>query len=550
MKKILMTLAAVLCCTMTMTVFTACSVEDNSITAPAYEQQDVTILFYGHGGGTLDAFLINNIRQLYKARRSCYDNVKVVVEYKFSSKDNLPHFDSDEAEKEFLSNVELMGEDTINDSINSEDYVRWMNPEGYSTFRFILDPDQNLHQQAAASYLPDPNCDITCPDSLTNFISWAVKACPAKHYVLILSDHGSGYTPDDEIFDEDSQKGMTRGVIYDFGNNLHHFTAKSLANAIKASGIRPGAIYFDACLMNTLEYQFELKDVTDYIVASTYVVPGAGGLYDALLEWLSRASGNLEYGLKKYIEIATKNWDIDDFPLPLYNDLTVSSTAGFNQLGIAMREFTDRLCYTYQNGTAEQRQKIDNVTKNAVKTSNNNPSYDAAKYMASIMRALPEVYDDAFYDQLATAFNNCIVDQATSKYLRERNYQVDFSVMLATKGTYKYAYWDQTENETGTAFIYTLTKVQDYHADGTTTTYDVNNGLFSNTGEADYTLEYKDKGHWGGTLESTYGRLAFDQATGWSRWLMLNEQEPQIWSRNDFFADLPEGDLSEDTSKK
>ena len=550
MKKNLMTLAAVLCYAMTMTVFTACSVDDNSTTAPAYEQKDVTIMFYGHGGSTLDAVIINNIRQLYQARHSCYDNVKVVVEYKFSSKEDIPHFNSDEEKEEFLSNVELMGEDAINDNIDSNDYIRWMDPEGYSTFRFILDPDQNLHQQAAASYLPDPNCDITCPDSLTNFINWAVKACPAKHYVLILSDHGNGYTPDDEIFLDDPQKGMTRGVIYDLGNNLNHFTAKSLANAIKASGIRPSSIYFDACNMNTLEYQFELKDVTDYIVASTYAVPGAGGLYDALLEWLSRASGNLEYGLKKYIEIATKNWDNDDFPLPLYNDLTVSSTAGFNQLGTAMREFIDRLCYTYQNGTAEQRQRIDNVTKNAVKIDNWNPSYDAAKYMASIMKALPEVYDDAFYYQLATAFNNCIVSQATSKYLQEHNYQVDFSVMLATKGTYKFAFWDQTENETGTAFIYTLTSVTDYHANGTTTTYDVNNGVFSNTGEADYTLEYKSGEYWGGTLESTYGRLAFDQATGWSRWLMLNEQEPQIWSRYGFFADLPEGDLSEDTTKK
>ena len=37
------------------------------------------------------------------------------------------------------------------------------------------------------------NCDIAHADSVTNFINWAVKACPAKHYVLIVSDHGGGY---------------------------------------------------------------------------------------------------------------------------------------------------------------------------------------------------------------------------------------------------------------------------------------------------------------------------------------------------------------------
>lgn len=81
MKKILTTLAAVLCCAATMPVFTACSVDDNQVTAHAYEQQsDVTVLFYGHGGGSLDECLIENLRQFYKAKRSCYNNVKVVVE--------------------------------------------------------------------------------------------------------------------------------------------------------------------------------------------------------------------------------------------------------------------------------------------------------------------------------------------------------------------------------------------------------------------------------------------------------------------------------------
>jgi hypothetical protein len=31
---------------------------------------------------------------------------------------------------------------------------------------------------------------------------------------------------------------------------------------------------------------------------------------------------------------------------------------------------------------------------------------------------------------------------------------------------------------------------------------------------------------WNGTLDATYGQLRFDQLTGWSRWIRLNEQEP------------------------
>ena len=47
MKKILMTLAALFCCTMTMTVFTACSVNDNNDpVTPLEPRADYTIMSY------------------------------------------------------------------------------------------------------------------------------------------------------------------------------------------------------------------------------------------------------------------------------------------------------------------------------------------------------------------------------------------------------------------------------------------------------------------------------------------------------------------------
>ncbi len=33
-------------------------------------------------------------------------------------------------------------------------------------------------------------------------------------------------------------------------------------------------------------------------------------------------------------------------------------------------------------------------------------------------------------------------------------------------------------------------------------------------------------GSWGSTGDKTYGNLAFDKATGWSRWLKMNQQLP------------------------
>ena len=70
--------------------FVACSVNDDPVVSSdepidkTEDLADVTILFYGHGGGNLDGSIIENIRQFYKADESAHEKVKIVAQYKFS----------------------------------------------------------------------------------------------------------------------------------------------------------------------------------------------------------------------------------------------------------------------------------------------------------------------------------------------------------------------------------------------------------------------------------------------------------------------------------
>lgn len=538
-------------CAMTMTMTSCTSDNDDNPVTPLEPESlaDVTVLFYGHGGGNLDQYLIGNLRQFYQALPSCYENVKVAVEYKFSNEENFPLWNNEDA-KNILSNyLNQMGEDTAEAELNNKYYIHWMNPEGNSTFRFVLDPAQTLRCQAAGNYLPGNNSDFTNPDSLTNFINWAARQCPAHKYVLVLSDHGGGYFPADEIDNNDAaQARMTRGVIYDNGHDGQHFTAKSLARAIKAADIHLDAVYYDACLMNCLEYQFELKDVTDYIVASTYIVQGSGGIFDTLVECLSGASENLDYAFGKYVEYAARNWDKNyNGSSPFYSDITTTSTANLNRLGELLREFTDRLCDTYQHGTDLQRQQIDNVTRNAVKIVSSYPYYDISKYTTAIMNALPEVYDKEFSNELKESFISCAIGQYTSQYLLDHGYKVDYSVLLGANGSCAYTSWNFDYSKDWTTIIRrTLTHMYYYQADGTVSMYKVIDGDFTAEGESDYSLDIIGNGSWGGTLESVYEQTAFDRMVGWSRWLRLNQQEPSLWCPNEFGYSLPDGDVSDD----
>ena len=50
---------------------------------------DYTIIFYGHGGGNLDAGLYYNLRQFYQGKVESYEHVSIVSQYKFSTAKNL-----------------------------------------------------------------------------------------------------------------------------------------------------------------------------------------------------------------------------------------------------------------------------------------------------------------------------------------------------------------------------------------------------------------------------------------------------------------------------
>ena len=531
-------------------VFTSCSSDndDDPVVHPDEPQQqlaDYTVIYYGHGGGNLDMQLMSNLMQFYFGDDESYRNVSVAVQYKFSSLESMQSLY--EQYVGMLGHYFEPGTPDYEEGLKELELFKSYYPFAGKTARFVVDREKAFisgdedgevpSEPDMSAFIGPDNADITRTDSLTNFINWAAQTCPARKYILVLSDHGGGYLPNDEVSDAaDADARKTRGVVYDDGYDGRHFTAKTLTQAIRQSSVRPSVVYLDACLMNTLEYLFELKDLTDYIVASTFN-SYAGPPYDTFIECLSAASDNLKYALEKYIEYDAKHFDelakMDHLDI-FYNDITVTETARLNKLGKVMREFTDRLCDTYKNGTAEQKQKINDVTKNAVKISKDNPSYDIGRYMEGMRKALPEVFDDAFWTDLKSAFNNCIAAQYASQYLLDHDYQVDYSVLMARKGVYQRTTWT---SGTESMILYDLSN---YHPDGKLTTYLVENGEFKADFVPDYQLKVESEGQWGGTLESVYGALAFDKATGWSRWLMLNEQQPSLWCNNDFKTPLPD----------
>jgi len=549
MKKILMA-TAVITLMMTMTMLTSCSVDDNP--APNLVQEELaeaTIMWYGCGGSDVDAFILENFRTFYQAQAKNYDRVNVVAQYKTSFEPTLYEGQDYNAIVQWGNETAAKYCEEELESVDNSNYFYLCHPQAGASYRFALDPQKPLYKQfQEMEPYGQPNADCTCPDSLTNFINWAAKTYPAKKYILMLADHGCGYLPCDDTAEAASSP-KTRGLIFDDGYQVNStdkcFSAKSFARGVRSANVRIDGIVLYLCLMNNMEFLYDVKDVTDYIASSTYIMWADGGAFGSLVDNMAEGK-DTKTALSNFVEATVDSWDAafydpQDSEDPAYYDLTLTETKRLDDLAPVLREFTDRLVNTYQNGTAEQHAAIDECTSNAVKVNNTEPFYDLAKYMASLFMALPDVFDQDLYNRVKTTFNGCIAHQRYAKYLTNHNYQVDYSMMLAVKGTYvRYEYYTDEygwDKDLATALA--------YYTDGTIEQYKYVGGSGDDSSDGSLAhYELLDKGTWGSTFADTYQLTTFDRLVGWSRWLLLNEAAPPAWSPSSFYFKLPLDDMS------
>ncbi len=110
---------------------------------------------------------------------------------------------------------------------------------------------------------------------LVDFVSWAKRTAPAKHYMLIVWNHGSGWLKDI------NQDIWLRGISYD-DESGNHLSTPDLGQALAAVG-KLDIYASDACLMQMAEVGYQIKDYADYLVQSEETEPADGYTYNTLL---------------------------------------------------------------------------------------------------------------------------------------------------------------------------------------------------------------------------------------------------------------------------
>jgi clostripain len=162
-----------------------------------------------------------------------------------------------------------------------------------SARRYYITRDDDL--QAIGSELIEDLGEVNMadPQTLVDFVVWAAENYPADKYVLIMSDHGTGWPggwsdPDPSVPTDNSLP-----ITAALGNDLYLMEIdQALADIRAQTGIDQfELIGMDACLMGGAEIFAALAPHARYAVASQEVEPALGWAYAGFLEELATNPG-------------------------------------------------------------------------------------------------------------------------------------------------------------------------------------------------------------------------------------------------------------------
>ncbi|MDR1602967.1 MAG: hypothetical protein LBS42_11150 [Tannerella sp.] len=165
------------------------------------------------------------------------------------------------------------------------------------------------------------------PEVFADVLKRVVETYPADSYGLILFSHASGWLPEGTL-------SSPRSLVQDEGENTW-MDITDFAAAIPDAQF--DYIIFEACFMAGIEVAYELRNKTEYIVASSAEIlsPGFKGIYETSMNELFNKNASL--GLVKFTKDAYDAVDAQTGELRSAT-FSVIETKGLNVLSDWLRE--------------------------------------------------------------------------------------------------------------------------------------------------------------------------------------------------------------------
>ncbi len=124
----------------------------------------------------------------------------------------------------------------------------------------------------------DNEIDMGDPETLREFVEWATSSYPAEHYMLVLWNHGDGWTIARPF------RVSTRAICFDDASGTQ-LDVDQVRAALEGTQ-RLDIIGLDACLMQMIEIAYEFRGLATIMVGSEETEPDLGWDYEQGLEGL------------------------------------------------------------------------------------------------------------------------------------------------------------------------------------------------------------------------------------------------------------------------
>jgi hypothetical protein len=180
-----------------------------------------------------------------------------------------------------INEMEMVGSNPqMNIVVQVDRYASGFTGDGdwSDTRRFLITQDNNLNSITSPVVQSVGEVDTGEPQTLIDFVTWAIQNYPAKKYALVMSDHGGGWTGGFSDMSAPSESALS---IPEIVSSIEQIRQNTGVDKFELIG-------FDACLMGQIEVFGSLYPYSNYMVASEEVIPGYGWSYAAWLRQLAQ----------------------------------------------------------------------------------------------------------------------------------------------------------------------------------------------------------------------------------------------------------------------
>ena len=205
------------------------------------------------------------------------------------------------------------------------------------------------------------NPPFTTAAGITSILNDVKSAAPALTYAMIIGGHGMGWIP---VYPTTVRALSTSASSFKnyweyegafhtryFGGTTPEYQTDitTLADAIARTGIKMEYILFDNCYMSSIEVAYELRNVTDYLIASPTEIMAYGMPYSIIGEYL--------LGETDYEAVCAGFYSFYSDYDPPCGTLAVTDCSELASTASLMREINSR--YTFDTSQLNSLQRMD-----------------------------------------------------------------------------------------------------------------------------------------------------------------------------------------------